>query len=90
MNIGDKIRTSDLVATVQKSKGIDNELKLILCLLMNRIDSLTQYLTSQLRKGPTIFTVDPSTHPTEVEGAKEGDVAIFKNADGVIDIQRFD
>ncbi|MFA5936547.1 MAG: hypothetical protein WC822_01570 [Candidatus Paceibacterota bacterium] len=69
---------------------VDDALKHVLHELMSRVDKTLQDLIFQLKKEPTIFTVDPATHTEDVEGAKAGDIAIFVTAEGVVDIKVFE
>jgi hypothetical protein len=84
MNASDRVRVSDLRTQVQAAKDVQ-ELKTVLIELLGRIDAAYQDLIFQLRAEPTIFTVDPVAEAERVEGAKPGDVAIFKR-NGLIDI----
>jgi len=90
MNISDMIRLNELVLLLKSNDKVPEDVKIILETLITRLDMFIQNVILELRAEPTIFIVDPATNLEDVEGAKEGDVAIFKNRDGVVDVKRFD
>lgn len=86
MNVSDRIRVSDLGDEVEQS-NIPPEVKNILLLLLSRIDLFIQDIIGQLKKEPSIFTVNPATETEKIEGAKTGDVAIYVNDDNVVEVE---
>lgn len=88
MNASDRIRVSDLRRNVAEAQTVE-ELRSVLEMLLSRIDAQYQDLVFQLKAEPTIFNVDPEAETERVEGAKEGDIAIFKR-NGIIDIMIMD
>lgn len=88
MEISDRIRVSDLRAAINES-DMKNEHKEVLVTMIGRIDMFIQDLISQLKSQPTIYTVNPSTNPQAVKGAKTGDIAVFENQYGDVEIVRF-
>jgi hypothetical protein len=89
MNLSDHIRLSDLQAGVTNS-NMDPEMKGLLSAIISRMDQFMVNVIVQLKAQPTIFTVNPATDTETVEGAKEGDVCIYKNAQGDVEISLFD
>jgi len=90
MNISDMIRLNELVLSLHSIEEVPDSMKIILETLITRLDMFIQNLVLELRAQPSVFIVDPATNVEDVEGAKEGDIAIFKNRDGVVDVKRFD
>lgn len=88
MQISDRIRVSDLRSAISSS-NMAAEHQLILLTMVGRIDMFIQDLISQLKSQPTIFTVDPGKYPEAVQGAKTGDIAVFENQYGDVEIVRF-
>lgn len=88
MQISDRIRVSDLKLAVASSDMKESDKQLVSQLLA-RIDMFIQDLIQQLKSQPTIFTVNPATNPEAVEGAKAGDIAVFTNEYGDVEIIRF-
>jgi len=84
MNASDRIRVSDLRHLVDSAQGLP-ELKKAIVEVISRVDAAYQDLIFQLRAEPTIFNVDPVAETERTEGAKPGDIAIFKR-DGLIDM----
>jgi len=84
------IRLNELVLSLRSIEEVPDSVKIILETLITRLDMFIQNLVLELRAQPTTFIVDPDTNLEDVEGAKEGVVAIFKNRDGVVDVKRFD
>lgn len=79
---------SDLYGRVKQSNLSESD-KQFLVEILNRFNLLVQDLILQLKAQPTIFTVNPSTHPEKVEGAKAGDIAVYKNAQGDVEITQW-
>lgn len=88
MQISDRIRILDLQSSVSKSDMSDSD-KEFLTNLLSRINMLVQDLIMQLKSQPTIFTCNPYENPTLVEGAKAGDIAVYKNAQGDVEITQW-
>ena len=88
MQISDRIRVSDLRVSISES-NMENDHKDVLLTMIDRIDMFIQDLISQLKSQPQIFTVDPSVYPDAVRGAKTGDIAVFENQYGDVEIVRF-
>jgi hypothetical protein len=88
VQISDRIRVSDLKAAVSSS-NMERENQDILLMLLGRVDMFIQDLILQLKNQPTIYTVNPATDPDAVEGAKTGDIAVFENQYGDVEIVRF-
>ena len=84
------IRLNELVLSLHSIEEVPDSMKIILETLITRLDMFIQNLVLELRAQPSVFIVDPATNVEDVEGAKEGDIAIFKNRDGVVDVKRFD
>jgi hypothetical protein len=79
---------SDLRAAVDSSDIKEND-KQVMFLFIERVDMFIQDLVSQLKAQPQIFTVNPDLYPEAVEGAKAGDIAVFENQYGDVEIVRF-
>lgn len=88
MQISDRIRVSDLKSAISNS-NMEKDHRDVLLTMVGRIDMFIQDLIQQLKSQPTIFTVNPSTNPEAVEGAKSGDIAVFENQYGDVEIVRF-
>jgi len=88
MQISDRIRLIDLHGRVAKSDMSESD-KLFLMEILSRINMLVQDLILQLKAQPTIFTCDPHTNLEKVEGAKAGDIAVYKNAQGDVEISQW-
>ena len=84
MEISDHIRLAGITPVIADSK-VDEETKRVLLEIVSRFDLKFQDLVMQMKNQPTIFRISPD----QIEGAKEGDVAIFTNAQGAVDIQLF-
>lgn len=89
MNLSDHIHLSDLHLKINAS-NLDAESKAVLSDIVSRLDQFIVSVITQLKAQPTLFTVNPATHTETVEGAKEGDVAIYKNDQGDVEIEQFD
>ena len=50
--------------------------------LVSRLGVFKMSMVDQLRKEPTVFFADPVAQPQLVEGAKAGDVAVWKDSLG--------
>ena len=88
MQISDRIRLSDLHAAVSAS-NMETSHKDVLLLILGRVDMFIQDLVQQLKKQPTIYTVNPATNAAAVQGAKPGDIAVYKNQYGDVEISQF-
>jgi len=86
MNVTDQIRLSDLHKPIMNS-NMDPEVRDVLIELISRLDLYITGLTTQLKAEPTIYTVNPADNPTDVEGAKSGDVAIYKNKYNSVEVE---
>lgn len=60
----------------------DPDLRAAMNMLVSRLEAHRMDLTSQLRKEPTVFYADPDNNPGAVEGAKAGDVAVWRDDTG--------
>jgi len=78
----------DLHGRVAKSDLSESD-KEFLTEILNRFNMLVQDLILQLKSQPTIFTVNPYTNPEKVEGAKSGDIAVYKNDKGDVEISQW-
>lgn len=88
MEISDRVRMSDLRGMAHEAKDVESLRKAMIA-MMNRFDLAYQDLVIQLRSQVTIYPVDPNTSTSAVEGAKSGDLAVFINNDGVVDIKQY-
>jgi len=88
MQISDRIRLSDLHGRVAKSNLSESD-KMFLTEMLGRFNMVIQDLIYQLKSQPTIFTCNPATNPDKVEGAKAGDIAVYKNDQGDVEISQW-
>jgi hypothetical protein len=72
------------------SSNLDPETKRVLDSLVSRIDNFIQDLFWQLNETVTIYRVDPDANPDDVEGARPGDVCIYRESDGPVQVRVFE
>jgi len=87
MNIRASITTTDIRNRLNRID--DKNIKDALSAIISRFELALQDLVTQLKKEPTVFTVDPATNTADVEGAKKGDVAIYMDIDGAVEVKVF-
>jgi hypothetical protein len=89
MEISDRVRITDLYSRIRQP-DVPANVQALLLEVLNRVNMIQQDLLYQLKNQPTIYTVNPDIEPDKVSGAKTGDIAVFKNAYGDVEIVRFD
>ena len=57
--------------------------------LVQRVNQCVQDIIIQINSTPTIYTVDPRKNPVAVKGARTGDICVFKNTEGDVEIMQF-
>lgn len=87
MNIRATITTTDIKNKLSRIE--DKNVRDVLLSIISRFELALQDLVIQLKKEPTVFTVNPVVNASDVEGAKKGDVAIYIDADGAVEVQVF-
>lgn len=78
VEISDRIRISEIRTMAESATSIE-ELRGVVTAMAERIDLILQDLYFQLKRQPTIYTVDPEdpANASLVSGAKTGDVAVY-------------
>lgn len=63
-------------------EDLPKEVKPLFDELVRRVQSFSDDLVHQLRAEPTVFFADPDVDLEAIEGAKEGDIAVWIDEDG--------
>lgn len=70
--------------------AIDDQTKTVLLALVRHLQLHNNSLVNQLRQHVHIYTVNPHTDTTKVtEGAKSGDICVYKNDQGDVELSQF-
>ena len=88
MNIGTSVIFSDM----NERKDIPDEFRPILNELARRLDVAFSEVLSGLKNEPTVFTVDPDDDDNAdiIQGAKPGDLAVYVDGTGAVQVHVFD
>ena len=80
MNIADLISFNDVI-----NEDMDEKTRSMISELVNRLENFRCQVIDQLRAQPDVYFADPSTADgaTAVQGAKQGDIAVWRGADGM-------
>lgn len=92
MMISDRVRLADLTAEVialAADKDLPPATREALVRIIGRVNLFAQDLVLQLNSRPMIFNVDPGRYPLLVKGARPGDVSVFTNDSGDVEIALF-
>jgi hypothetical protein len=69
--------------------AIPDSTRMALSNVVVRFNQFAQDLLMQLNARPMIFTSNPATEPDKVKGARKGDISIYTNAQGDVEIVVF-
>ena len=85
------VSSTILFSDMKERKDIPEEMRPVIEELTRRLDMFVGEILSDLKNSPTIFTVDPSSDNNAgiVEGAKAGDIAVFTDDVGTLNLSQF-
>lgn len=88
VEINEQHRISEIEQMIASS-SIDDETKTVLLALVRHLQLHNNSLVNQLRKHAHIYTVNPHTDKVTTEGHKAGDICIYKNSQGDVELSQF-
>lgn len=88
MEINEQVRISEIEGMIASS-SIDDETKTVLVALVRHLHLHNQSLVNQLRQHVHVYTVNPHTDKVTTEGAKAGDICVYKNDQGDVELSQF-
>ena len=88
MNISTSVIFSDLM----KRDDIPDNVRPVIDEIVTRLDVALGEILSGIKNEPTVFSLGPTEEENEarVEGAKSGDIAVFRDDGGVVRLSLFD
>lgn len=92
MLVSDRIRLSDMssdLALVANDPSLSPSVREVLMRIVMRFNQFAQDMVMQLNSRPLIFNVDPAVYPDKVKGARPGDISVFTNSSGDVEIVLF-
>jgi hypothetical protein len=92
MLISDRVRLADLtaeVAALASNRDLPPSTRDALLRVIQRVNLFAQDIVLQLNARPLIFNVDPRKYPAIVQGARPGDISVFQNDSGDVEIALF-
>jgi hypothetical protein len=86
-----QVGTSVIFSDLNKREDIPDDIKILIGELTRRLDVAFGEVLSDLKKQPQIFSVDPndSANAEIIQGAFTGDVAIYTDNDGDVQVSVF-
>lgn len=92
MRVSDRTRLTNLTTELSglaNDKTVPASVRDSFTHLVQRVNQCVQDIIIQVNSRPTIYVVDPRTHPNDVKGARSGDICVFKNTEGDVEIMQF-
>ena len=92
MLVSDRTRLTNLMSELSMATGgkdLPPNVQGALTHIVTRLNQCLQDIILQLNSRPLIYVVDPRTNPTVVKGARPGDICVFKNTEGDVEVMQF-
>ena len=92
VRVSDRTRLTNLtteMSALANDNSVPESVRVSFSHLVNRINQCVQDILIQINSAPVIYVVDPRTNPTAVKGARPGDICVFKNTEGDVEIMQF-